>query len=285
MSQTLAIDETPIKAGRAKKGKMHQGYYWPMYGDRDEVVFGYRDSRAGKHLKELLGDYAGTVITDGYAAYARYANSVGRFTHALCWAHTRRGFVKAQTAEPKLADWALELIGALYENERVIRERELSGEAKLAYRARHSLPVVNTFFEWCQGQSINPELYPQNPLAKAVAYALEREAGLRIYLGDPDVPIDTNHLERALRPIPMGRKNWLFNWTEIGAKYVGVIQGLIVTCRLQNVNPYTYLVDVLQRISDHPASRVDELTPRLWKETFAHQPLGSDADIVHNVLK
>jgi len=135
------------------------------------------------------------------------------------------------------------------------------------------------------GQSLNPELYPQNPLAKAVAYALEREAGLRIYLGDPDVPIDTNHLERALRPIPMGRKNWLFNWTEVGARYVGVIQGLIVTCRLHDINPYTYLIDVLQRISNHPAYRVEELTPRLWKDTFAHQPLRSDADIVNNVLK
>ena len=288
LSKVLAIDETPIKAGRAKqkkKGKMHQGYYWPMYGDRDEVVFVYRDTRAGRHLKELIGDYAGTLLTDGYSAYARYAQSVGQFTHALCWAHARRGFVKAQNAEPKLADWALELVGALYENERMIREQELSGEAKLAYRARYSLPLVNTFFEWCQGQSLNPELYPQNPLAKAVAYALEREAGLRIYLGDPDVPIDTNHLERALRPIPMGRKNWLFNWTEVGARYVGVIQGLIVTCRLHDINPYTYLIDVLQRISNHPAYRVEELTPRLWKDTFAHQPLRSDADIVNNVLK
>ena len=274
-SRVLAIDETPIKAGREKKGKLHRGYYWPMYGDRDEVVFGYRHSRAGKHLKELIGEYSGTLITDGYSAYDRYAKTIGTFTHALCWAHTRRGFERAQTAEPKLAEWALRLIAELYEHERIIREGELSGEAKLAHRARYSRPLVDLFFAWCGEQSLNPDLYPQNPLAKAVAYALEREAGLRIFLGDPEVPIDTNHLERALRPIPMGRKNWLFNWTEVGAQYVGVIQGLIVTCRLHDINPYTYLVDVLQRISSHPASKVDELTPRLWKEKFANQPLRS----------
>lgn len=92
----------------------------------------------------------------------------------------------------------------------------------------------------------------------------------------PDVPIDTNHLERALRAIPMGRKNWNFCWTELGAKHVGIVQSLIVTCRLHGIDPYTYLVDVLQRVAMHAASRVAELTPRLWKQNFASDPLRSD---------
>jgi transposase len=95
------------------------------------------------------------------------------------------------------------------------------------------------------------------------------------YLTDPDVPIDTNHLERALRAIPMGRKNWMFCWTELGAKYVGIMHSLIVTCRLHQIDPYDYLVDVLQRVGQHPARRVDELTPRLWKQLFADTPLRS----------
>ena len=94
----------------------------------------------------------------------------------------------------------------------------------------------------------------------------------------PDVPIDTNHLEREIRPIALGRKNWLFCWTEVGAKYVGIFQGLLATCRLHGVDPYTYFVDVLQRIASHPASRVQELTPRLWKHHFAANPLRSDVD-------
>ena len=103
---------------------------------------------------------------------------------------------------------------------------------------------------------------------------------LRVFLGDPDVPIDTNHLERGLRPIPMGKKNWLFCWTEIGAEQVGIIQSLLVTCKLHGVDPYTYLVDVLQRISIHPASRVEELTPREWKNRFADSPLQSDLSLL-----
>lgn len=98
---------------------------------------------------------------------------------------------------------------------------------------------------------------------------------LRVFLNDPDVPIDTNHLERALRVIPMGRKNWNFCWTELGAKQVGIVQGLIATCWLHGIDVYTYLVDVLQRVGQHPAARVAKLTPRLWKNHFAANPLRS----------
>ena len=111
---------------------------------------------------------------------------------------------------------------------------------------------------------------------KALAYVRERRVGLEVFLTDPDVPMDTNHLERALRVIPMGRKNWMFCWTELGAKQVGVAQSLIVTCRLHGVDPYDYLVDVLQRVAKHPARRVAELTPRLWKQHSAANPLRSD---------
>jgi hypothetical protein len=117
-------------------------------------------------------------------------------------------------------------------------------------------------------------------LTKALAYARERRAGLEVFLSDPGVPMDTNHLERALRVIPLGKKNWLFCWTEAGAEQLGIVQSLIATCRLHGIDPYTYLVDVLQRVGEHPASRVAELTPRLWKQHFAQAPLRSD---LHNV--
>lgn len=104
-----------------------------------------------------------------------------------------------------------------------------------------------------------------------------------MFLTDPEVPIDTNHLERALRAIPMGRRAWLFAWTELGAKYVGIVQSLIVTCRLHGIDPYDYLVDVLQRVGQHPAADVAQLTPRLWKENFAANPLRSDVHGVRGV--
>lgn len=134
------------------------------------------------------------------------------------------------------------------------------------------------FWQWCKQQCQRLDLLPRSPLAKALQYALARLEALQVFLTDPQVPIDTNHLERSLRAIPMGRKNWLFCWTEIGAEQVGVIQSLLVTCRLHGVNPHTYLVDVLQRVGQHPASRVVELTPRLWKKMFANNPLRSDVE-------
>ena len=158
----------------------------------------------------------------------------------------------------------------------MIRERALEGQAKLAYRTEHSEPLVSAFWRWCEAQCLRGDLLPSNPLSKALHYARARRTPLQVFLSDPEVPIDTNHLERALRSIPMGRRNWLFCWTELGAKQVGIIQSLIVTCRLHGIDVYTYLVDVLQRVSIHPAKDVIDLTPRVWKTKFSHAPMKSD---------
>jgi transposase len=275
-SRVLAMDETPIKAGLKKKGKMRQAYFWPMFGEDDEMVFCYAPSREHHHVERILGEYTGTLLSDGYDAYTAYAAKRKQVTHADCWSHCRRYFERAQESEPGACAEALALIGALYRHEQVIRERRLSGKDKLAYRTEHSEPVVKTFWGWCDDQCHRPDLLPSSPLSKALKYAMARQASLQVFLSDPDVPIDTNHLERGLRPIPLGKKNWLFAWTEIGAERIGVIQSLLVTCRLQGVDPYTYLVDVLQRISEHPASQVLDLTPRVWKTNFSHSPMKSD---------
>ena len=145
-------------------------------------------------------------------------------------------------------------------------------------RRERSLAVVEEFFKWLKYEFADLMLLPSSPFSKAASYAIERKASLSVYLADPAVPIDTNHLERALRAIPMGRKNWLFCWTEVGAEYVGKIQSLLVTCRLHGIDPYTYFVDVLQRVSVTKALDVADLTPRCWKELFAQAPLTSDLD-------
>ena len=137
---------------------------------------------------------------------------------------------------------------------------------------------MDRFFESLRSALNEEILLPTNPFTKAAHYALSREKSLRVFLEYPNVPLDTNHLERAIRPIAVGRKNWLFCWTEVGAKYVGIVQSLLFTCRLQGVDPYTYLVDVLQRIDSHPAKEIEQLSPRVWKETFAENPIRSDVD-------
>ncbi|WP_440998233.1 IS66 family transposase [Arhodomonas sp. SL1] len=275
----LAMDETPIKAGRNKaRGRMAQGWYWPIYGEADEVSFTYAPHRGTRHIHEQLAGFTGTLLSDGYSAYARFAEASEGVTHAQCWAHTRRKFLAAEGAEPEAVATALAHIRGLYRVEAAIRERRLEPDKALAFRAEHARPRVDAFFSWVWEQRQRAELLPSNPLAKALAYAQEREGPLRVFLGDAAVPLDTNHLERALRVIPMGRKNWNFCWSELGARHVGTLQSLLTTCRLHGVNPYTYLVDVLQRISRHPAREILALTPRVWKERFAHEPLISDAE-------
>jgi transposase len=275
-SKILAIDETPIKAGREKKGKMRLAWYWPVYGEDDEVAFTYSRSRGHQHLLEILNGFQGTLLSDGHSAYARYARTVPGIVHAQCWAHCRREFIKAEKDEPEAVAQALDLIGALYHVEAHIKKKGFDANDTLNCRATQAKPAVDVFFVWCDEQCQRLDLVPSNPLSKALTYARNRQAALRLYLADPALPIDTNHLERTLRVIPMGRKNWLFNWTEIGAERVGIIQSLLTTCRLHDINPSTYLIDVLQRVDTHPASRVDELTPRNWKAHFADNPLRSD---------
>ena len=276
-SKVLAMDETPIKAGQASKGKLHQGFFWPLYGDKDEVAFPYGATRALTQAQEILGEFAGTLVTDGYGVYSRYTSKVTGVSHATCWAHTRRKFIEAESSDPRRCQKALEYIRVLYEIEESVREGD--SEDILRARRKRSLPTVEEFFEWLSTELTDLTILPSSPFSKAASYALERRDSLSVYLSDPAVPNDTNHLERALRPIPMGRKNWLFCWTEVGAEHVGKIQSLIVTCRLHGINPYTYFVDVLQRISNTKAADVADLTPIRWKELFAQQTLKSDLEM------
>lgn len=281
-SKVLAMDETPIKAGHKKnaagRGQMKVGYFWPIYGDHDEVVFPFATTRSARVVQETLKEYVGVLLTDGYEVYERYAASINGMVHAQCWAHSRRKFFEAEPSEPVLAAKALLYIDALYEHEAKLRSKLFSPEKALAYRGEHSKPIADSFFAWLAETLNQHALLPNNPFTKAAHYTLERQEALQVFLRYPDVPMDTNHLERAIRPIALGRKNWMFCMTEVGAKYVGVVQSLLLTCRLHGIDPYAYLVDVLQRIDVHPAKDVAQLTPRQWKEHFGARPMRSALD-------
>ena len=277
-SHVLTMDETPIKAGHKVKGKLQTGYFWPIYGDQDEIAFPFAPTWAERVVRETLGSFCGVLVTDGYKVYDRFVRSEEAIVHAQCWAHTRRKFVEAQAAEPGLVAQALERIGTLYALEAQGREQHLTENALLRHRMVHAQPVVEQFFTWLERTLQDTVLLPSNPFRQAAHYALDRRAALSVFLADPTVPIDTNHLERQIRPIALGCRNWLFCWTEVGARYVGIVQSLLASCRLQGIDPYVYFVDVLQRMDTHPAFEVHLLTPRLWKQCFAAHPLRSDMD-------
>jgi transposase len=276
-SRVIKMDETPIKAGPAGAGKMKTGQMWPVMGQEDEICFLFHPGRSTEYVYTILGDKPpdGAVLqTDGYCVYARYAQRTG-IAHAQCWAHCRREIFEARHIEPERAEQALQAIAGLYAVEAEIRAGNLAGQARRALRQAKARPIAERFFAWVDAQFDGQGFLPSSPFIKALAYARERREGLMLYLNHPEVDIDTNDLERALRVIPMGRKNWLFCWTELGARQVGIMQSLLVTCKLQGIDPYDYLVDVLQRIGQHPASKVHELTPRMWKQLFAENPLRS----------
>ena len=276
-SRVIAMDETAVRAGRTGPGKMRSAKFWPVFGDRNEIVFHYAPDRTHRRVPEILGDFSGVLLSDGYQAYEQYAAARGAaVAHAGCWAHTRRRFEELLESVPEAAE-ALELIWKLYKTERRIQKRGLEGAEKLAVRRELSVPAAAAFWEWHAAETARGRL-PKDPFQKALNYAGARRAELEIFLSDPDVQIDTNHLERGVRPVACGRKNWLFAWTEDGAERIASIQSLLFTCALHGVNPYVWLVDVLQRVAVHPMSRVRELTPREWKTRFADSPMRSLAD-------
>ena len=225
----------------------------------DEVVFHYAPSRAHRHVHSLLGEYCGTLLRDGYEAYAAYtAQPPGEVTHALCWSHTRRYFVRAKDSDPEAAAEALALIGTMYAHEKQIRGDGLTGDEKWAYRQTNTRPFVETLWRWCRAQCHRPELLPKRPLEKALNNAQERRSGLEIFFDDPAVDMDTNHVERTRRPVPLGKRNSLFTSSEAGAQRVGIIQSLLVTCGLHKVDAYTYpgqCAPTNQRASGQPRHR------------------------------
>lgn len=275
----LKIDETAIQAGRTKtaqgKGKMKAGWLWPMLGEHGDIVFNYAASRGKNVVVGLLDGFSGTLQTDGYEVYAKYTAAHEDINHALCWSHTRRYFVKAEPLHPKLVKQILCYIAVLYRIERQLRDSGADNQQILKVRQSRSRRCVDKIFKWIDEQIQRVELTPKDPLRKALHYAKDREAGLRVFLEDAWVALDTNDLERSLRVIPMGRKNWLFCSSEVGAEHVAIIQTLLATCRAHDIHPYHYLVDVLQRVAIHPASRVHQLTPRQWQQHFASDPLRS----------
>ena len=215
-SEVLAMDETSIKAGRTAPGKMRQAYFWPVYGDQDEIVFHYAPTRQHRHVETFLNGFKGTLLSDGYAAYEVYAKRHG-LSHAQCWSHCRRNFERAEESEPKAVAEVLAIIGSLYAHEKKIRKEHHEGAAKRAYRQQHSTPIVAAFFDWCREQCYRNDLLPKSLLAKAIQYARDRETELKVFVDDPRVPIDTNHLYAdifimpTLRPKPLISRTALVN--------------------------------------------------------------------------
>jgi hypothetical protein len=215
------------------------------------------------HPVSHLEHFKGVLHVDGYAGFERLTGK-GDIVLAACWAHTRRKFyeVAEATGSPVAAE-ALRRIGELY-----VIEAEVRGQSppyRLAARHQRSKPIVDALHTWLERQL--PRISGRSTLAEAMRYALVRWDGLTRFLHDGRIELDTNPVERAIRPVTLGRKNHLFAGSDGGGARWAIVCSLIETCKLNGVEPYAYLHDVLQRMVDgQPVNRLDELLPWAWKE-------------------
>jgi len=258
----IQADETPIQVQDGRKsGKTHRGWYW-VYHAREPgiVLMDYRAGRGRDGPRAWLKGYEGLLQCDGYQAYDQFEEDSG-ITIAGCWAHARRYFFDAQASDKERAEHVLSEIGLLYDIERMLRETGASPEERSCMRRKKAAPILKRLKTWLKEN----EGLPRAPWGKAVHYTLARWDRLTEYVENGRLEIDNNLVENAIRPVALGRKNYLFAGSHNAARRAAVVYSLLATCKKHKVNPQVWLTDVLTRIPTHPARNVSELLPHHWK--------------------
>lgn len=258
-SNYLQADETPIKVlDKNKKGESHRGYYW-VYRDPQSglVLFDYREGRSREGPSEMLKSFEGYLQSDGYSAYEHF--NKGKITLMHCMAHARRYFEQALDNNRKLAEHALKEIHELYTIERFARNNHLTHVERYDLRQEGSLPILNAMQHWLKENII--QVTPQSAIGKAMTYSLNRWDKLMIYASDGRLEIDNNLVENSIRPIAIGRKNYLFAGSHDAARRAAMIYSLLGTCKLKGVEPFAWLKNVFEVLPDWKANRLEELLP------------------------
>ncbi len=259
----LHADETPVQQldPKAKLGGTKKAYLWAYRSnaldDKDPmVVFDYQTSRAGHHARDFLQDWQGHLVVDDYAGYKALFN--GKVTEVGCWAHVRRKFYELHVAnQSPMAAEALRRMGLLYAIEQ--RGKELSVTERQALRQAESVSVLLSLHKWLIEQVRT--IAPNGGMAKALSHALKRWPSLVVYAQSGDIPIDNNSVENCIRPIALGKKNWLFAGSERAGCRAAAIQSLLATAKLNGLEPLAWLTDTLEKLPTWPNSRIDELLP------------------------
>ena len=259
----LQADETTVPCQvPGASGHNHQAYIWQYSVPGGPVVFDFQMGRGREGPRQFLKNFRGKLQCDGYAAY----NDLGEhIVYAGCMAHARRGFVEAAKVAPldPIAPEVVTRIGELYAVEKAARTRGLGPEQRLALRQNKSVPVMAALK--IRLVEIRQQIPPGGKLAQACDYMLGQWTRLEEFLKDGVVEIDNNWCEGAIRPLALGRKNWLHIGSEQAGPKAAAIASIVETCRRLDLNLREYLKDVLPRLGDWPARRVGELTPSAWK--------------------
>ena len=259
----LQADETPIKVlDQAKKGTTHRGYHWVYHAPLARLVlFDYREGRGREGPHECLQDFSGYLQTDGYAVY-EYFDQRSNITLLNCMAHARRMFENALENDKSRAEFVLTEMQKLYAVEQVGRDASLSREQLLTLRQEQAVPVLENLKAWMM--EAYAQVVPQSAIGKAIFYSLHRWDKLCIYTTDARLQIDNNLVENAIRPVAIGRKNYLFAGSHNGARRAAMLYSFLGTCKINNINPFEWLRDILSRIPSHSVNKLDQLLPNNW---------------------
>jgi len=260
-------DETPVGVRcDLKKGRNHQGYFFEYSRPKGSVVYDFQMSRNRAGPEGFLKKFKGVLQTDGYTGYDQ-VGAKGGIVHAACLAHVRRKFHEAHliAKSDPLPREIIERISALYALEACAREENMDADRRLALRQAQSAPLVKALKE--RLVEIRAAVLPKSALGKACSYALGLWPRLEVFLRDGQVEIDNNWCENGMRPIALGRKNWLHIGSPEAGKKIAAIASIFETCKRHGINVREYLLDVLPRIADWPSQRIAELTPLNWKKS------------------
>ena len=272
-SGVIFVDESPVSLQSQSKGPCKKAYMWVYAGggggDPPYRFFEFRTSRSHAHVEQTLKEYQGVLHSDKYAAYEKLARRE-EIQWCPCMAHARRKFVEAEGGDPQLRRRILRKIRHLFMLERVAWAR--SPEERLRIRREIENPVLESLKSLVKERILAGGLLPKSKFSQALHYYLDLAPHFENYLNHPEARLDNNVAERAIRPLTIGRKNWLFVGSEDGGQAAATILSLIQTCRNLDINPQEYLEDVLRRIMSHPAKRIDELLPDHWLASWQKNP-------------
>jgi transposase len=256
----LMADETPISVlTEDKPGATHKGYHWVYYSPVDRLVlFDYRKGRGREGPQELLKDYRGALQADGYVGYEAFERQPG-ITLLACMAHARRKFDEALKNDKYRAEYVLGLIQKLYQIERQCKDDQLDYKQRKALRLEKATPILEELHAWLK-ENITQTL-PKSTIGQAIAYTLHLWPRLIRYLDDGRYEIDNNLIENSIRPVALGRKNYLFAGSHEGAQRAAIMYSFLGTCKINNIEPFEWLSTVLKRIPDQSIQRLEELLP------------------------
>jgi transposase len=262
----IFVDETPVNLIVRGRGRCQQAYMWVYVGgggkDPPYRVYEFCLNRKYENVEKTLARYRGHLHSDQYGAYAKLSRKDGVLWDP-CMAHVRRKFVEAEHGDPEFRIKIIWLIRNLYRFERVAWSR--TAAERLRIRNEKEAPIIDRMTAMVRDRMINGPLLPKSNFRKALEYFMTAEPHLRNYLSNPDARLDNNIAERAIKPLVIGRKNWLFVGSKDGGRATATILSLVQTCRALDIDPGKYLNDILGRFMGHPANRIEELLPDKWK--------------------